>query len=106
MGAQNERTFLAWLRTALALTLYAAGVGRVLAERMPTFGVAVFVAGAACAPLVLWSAAVRYHRRAEDLGSPHPVAAPVPIRRLATGVTVAGLVAGVAVAVVGVGPAS
>jgi putative membrane protein len=94
----NERTFLAWLRTSLALM--AGGVG--VAAVGPTHGVldevlalALLVAGIACSAVAFgrWAAAERALRTGKPL--PAPRLAPV----LGYGLALAGLLAVVLVIV-------
>lgn len=88
----NERTFLAWIRTALALI--AAGVGLALTGGLVEpvlrhgFAVASAVTGALVAALAFrrWLRAERALRRAESL--PPPAIAPI----MAYGIAIAALI--------------
>ncbi|PSL02518.1 uncharacterized membrane protein YidH (DUF202 family) [Haloactinopolyspora alba] len=64
-GAQNERTALAWTRTALALLLAAVLATRLAAEPLGVLAVAFGAVTAPLAVLVLLMARRRY-RRAHD----------------------------------------
>lgn len=95
----NERTFLAWIRTALALI--AAGIGLALADDLveaplrPVLAVGFAASGAVVAALAFrrWLRTERALRRAETL--PPPAFAPV----MAYGLAVAAIVLLVAVLV-------
>jgi putative membrane protein len=83
----NERTFLAWIRTALALV--AGGVALDALDYGAALPVVLLVLGGLCALVgwVRWASAERAVRRRE------PLPASTPTAVLATGVLVVALVA-------------
>lgn len=83
-GTQNERTTMAWTRTALAV----AGCGVLVAKQTGTAwaAVAVLVATAAVAGLMIYSSEHRYHARGQALLSGDPI---VAVRHVLLAATVA-----------------
>jgi uncharacterized membrane protein YidH (DUF202 family) len=68
LGAGNERTALAWQRTALSVLAGAAIVGRLAFSEL---GVAALVGPAIAVPLSAWiliEGSARYQRRASSVG--------------------------------------
>ena len=74
IGAQPERTALAWRRTALALVVGSVVAARLTAPVLGVLGVVIGVLGAGLAAAVWWSAGRRYAlvRRSMDEGRPLP----------------------------------
>lgn len=72
-GVQNERTALAWQRTALALLAGALLTARIAATDSPAVGLALAVVALAVAPGLLLAARYRYARCARALHATRPV---------------------------------
>ena len=90
-GTQNERTTMAWTRTALAV----GGCG-VLVARQTHAGWAalvVLIATAAAAGAMIYSAERRYHERGQALRSGDPIVAVPPVLLAATVATALGATA-------------
>lgn len=90
-GAQNERTSLAWVRTALGLVVCALLAGRLAAVRGEGWAVGAALAAALLAVGVLGWSHDRYRRAARRLRRERPVDFALP----AFGLTVAVVTVGV-----------
>lgn len=96
----NERTALAWVRTALAIV--AAGVGLTSLARIADLGQAVDYVAAVMCLLGGWvaiSAVLGWRRKELALRTGRPLPAPVALPWLAAGVTVIGVVLAVVVTI-------
>lgn len=67
IGVQNERTALAWLRTALSLLVAMGAAARVAAEARPAAGIVIALLGLPAGLTLLLSARVRYRRAHQGL---------------------------------------
>lgn len=87
-GVQNERTSLAWVRTALGLAACALLTGRLALARETPWAVLAAIAAAALAFGVLGWAHDRYRRAARALREERPVdfALPASLITIAVGV--------------------
>ncbi|GLY24996.1 DUF202 domain-containing protein [Micromonospora sp. NBRC 101691] len=90
----NERTFLAWVRTALALLAGAVAVVHVLPAAAPGVRTAVAVLLAAAATVLPWAAYQRWTRvqRAMRLGRDLPFTRSLALMAVLLGVLGAGVV--------------
>jgi putative membrane protein len=88
LGAQLERTSLAWMRTALALAAVGALLGRsAVRVSTPAAGLAVAAAVAGTGLLFGVSAARSYGRRHAALHAGRPPTPPVPLAWLSSALT-------------------
>ncbi len=92
-GVQNERTALAWARTALGLAACALLATRLARTHDPRATLAVALLGTAAAGAVLCTARRRYHTRLADLRAGRPIVALAAVLVLTVAVQVLGLVA-------------
>ena len=91
-GAQLERTTLAWMRTALALTVVGALLARFATNTdLPLLGYAGGAALVATGVIAGVSAARSYGRRHAELHAEAPVAAPVPLQYVSAALAVAAV---------------
>ncbi|KWW97882.1 hypothetical protein TH66_20985 [Carbonactinospora thermoautotrophica] len=90
-GVQNERTALAWARTALGLTVCALLAARLARTHEPRATLAVAFLGTATAGAVLYAASRRYRARAADLRAGRPIVAPAAVLGLTATVHALGL---------------
>jgi uncharacterized membrane protein YidH (DUF202 family) len=92
VGAQLERTTLAWVRTALAITAAGALLARfAINTGQPLLGHAVGAALAGTGVMVGVSAARSYGRRHAELHAGRRPAAPMPLRCISAALAVAAV---------------
>ncbi len=92
-GVQNERTSLAWSRTALSLAACSLLLARLAQLQDVAVALVIALAGVLSSVALLVTGEVRYRRSARRLPSARPIVGPVPIALLTAGTLLLGVVA-------------
>ena len=92
-GVQNERTSLAWVRTALGFAACALLAGRLAVSRAQGWAIGAAISAALLAVGVLGWSHDRYRRAARRLEQERPVDFALPALGLTVAVAVIGLLA-------------